>query len=59
MKYFEIKFNLQLLYPPNVSRAFILSELPRAARLLKSSCLEKITMCNRDNARDVTAFPDE
>ena len=34
-------------------------ELPRAASLLKSSCFKKITMCNRDNARDVAAFPDE
>ena len=33
--------------------------LPRATRLLETSCLEKITMCNRDNARDVAACPDE
>ena len=34
-------------------------ELPRAVRLFKGSCFEKITMCNRDNACDVAAFPDE
>ena len=33
--------------------------LQRATRLLATSCLEKITMCNRDNARDVAACPDE
>ena len=33
--------------------------LPHATRLLETSCLEKITMCNRDNARDVAACPDE
>ena len=48
-----------MLYLPNVSQAFILSELPHAARLLESSCFEKITMCNQDNALDVAAFPDE
>ena len=34
-------------------------ELPRTARLFKTSFFEKITMCNRGNARDVTAGPDE
>ena len=33
--------------------------LPRATRLLETSRLEKITMCNRDNAHDVAACPDE
>ena len=33
-------------------------KLPCAVRLLKT-CFEKITMCNRDNARDIAAFPDE
>ena len=35
-------------------------ELPRAARLLKTSCFEKNnSMCNRDNPRDVAACPEE
>ena len=54
-KYFQKKFNLQLFYLPIVSRTFILSwattftnlfsELPRAVRLLKTSCFGKITVC--------------
>ena len=30
-------------------------ELPRSACLLKTSCFEKITMCNQNNAREVAA----
>ena len=59
MKYIEKKFNLQLFFLPTVSLTFILSGLPRATRLLETSCLEKITMCNRDNAHDIAACPDE
>ena len=33
--------------------------LPRATCLAETSCLEKITMCNRDNARDIAICPDE
>ena len=34
--------------------------LPRAARLLKTSCFKKNNcICNRDNAGDIAAFPDE
>ena len=50
-KFFEKKFNLQLLYLPIVSQTFS-SELPHAACLLK-------TLCNRDNACDIAACPDE
>ena len=57
-KYFERKLNLHLFFLPTVSRTFILSWIPRAARLLKTSCFEKVTMCNRDNARDIAACPD-
>ena len=45
MKYIEKKFNLQLFFLPTVSLTFILSGLPRATRLLETSCLEKITVC--------------
>ena len=35
-------------------------DLPRAARLFTNSCFEKKNcMCDRDNAHDVAAFPDE
>ena len=59
-KYFEKKFNLQLLYLPTVSRTFILSwattRYPPPWNFLfrKNNC-----MCNRDNARDVATCPDE
>ena len=53
-KYIEKKFNLQLFHEDLFSPG-----LPRATRLLETSCLEKITVCNRDNARDVAACPDE
>ena len=58
-KYIEEKFNLQLLFLPTVSRAFIFSRAitrypPPWNLFRKNNC-----MCNRDNARDVTACPDE
>ena len=34
-------------------------ELPHAVRLFKTSCFEKMTMCNWDNARDIAACPAE
>ena len=33
--------------------------LPCATHLLETSCLEKITMYNQDNACDIAACPDE
>ena len=59
-KYIEKKFNLQLLFLPTVSRTFILSRAttryppPWNFLFRKNNC-----MCNRDNARDVAACPDE
>ena len=59
-KYIEKKFNLQLFFLLAVSRTFILSwattrYLPRWNFLLrKNNC-----MCNRDNACDVAACPEE
>ena len=59
-KYIEKKFNLQLFFLPTVSRTFILSwattRYPPPWNFLfrKNNC-----MCNRDNARDVAACPDE
>ena len=59
-KYIEKKFNLQLFFLPTVSRTFILSwattRYPPPWNFLfrKSNC-----MCNRDNARDGAACPDE
>ena len=41
-KYFEKKFTVQLLYLSIVSWTFFSPELPRAARLLKTSCFENI-----------------
>ena len=58
-KYIEKKFNLQLFFFPLFHEDLISLGLPRATRLLETSCLEKITMCNRDNARDVAACTDE
>ena len=58
-KYFEIKFSLSCFIFPSFHEHLFSPELPRAAGLLKSSCFKKITMCNRDNARHVAAFPDE
>ena len=58
-KYFEKKFNLQLLYFPLFHKHLFSPELPHAARLLKTSCFEKNNcICNRDNARDTAACPD-
>ena len=57
--YIEKKFNLQLFFLPTVSGNLFSPGLPCATCLLETSCLEKITMCNRDNARDVAACPDE
>ena len=60
MKYIEKKFNLQLLFLPTVSRTFILSwattRYPPPWNFLfrKNNC-----MCNRDNAHDIAACPDE
>ena len=45
IKYFEKKFNLQLFYLPLFHEHVFSHELPRAARLLKTSCFEKITVC--------------
>ena len=58
-KYIEEKFNLQLLFLPTVSRAFIFSRAitrypPPWNLFRKNNC-----MCNRDNTRDVAACPDE
>ena len=58
MKYIEKKFNLQCFFFPLFHENLSSPGLPRAARLLESSCLEKITMCNWDNAHDVAACPD-
>ena len=45
---------------PSFHEHSFLPELPRAARLLKTSCFEKNNrMCNQDNAHDVDIFPDE
>ena len=59
-KYIEKKFNLQLLFLPTVSQTFILSRAttryppPWNVLFRKNNC-----MCNRDNACDVAACPDE
>ena len=58
-KYNEKKFNLKLFFFPLFHEDLFSPGLPRATRLLETSCLEKITMCNRDNARDVAACTDE
>ena len=58
MKYIEKKFNLQLFFFPLFHEDLISLGLPHATHLLKTS-LEKITMCNRDNARDIAACTDE
>ena len=57
--YIGKKFNLQLFFFPLFHEDLFSPGLPRATRLLETSCLEKITMCNRDNARDVAACTDE
>ena len=55
-KYFEKKFNLQLLYLPIVSQTFILpwatTRCPPSSKFLfwKNNC-----MCNPDNVRDIAA----
>ena len=53
--YIEKKFNLQLFFLLTASRTFIVSRATTRYRLLETSRLEKITICNRDNARDVAA----
>ena len=59
-KYIEKKFTLQLFFLPTVSQTFILSwattRYPPPWNFLfrKNNC-----MCNRDNAHDVAACPDE
>ena len=45
MKYIEKKFNLQLFFFPLFPEDLISPGLPRATRLLETSCLEKITVC--------------
>ena len=45
MKYFEIKFNLSCFIFLLFHEHLFSPELPRAARLLKSSCFKKITVC--------------
>ena len=57
-KYIERKFNLQLFFISVFHEDLISLGLPRATRLLET-CLEKITMCNRDNACDIAACTDE
>ena len=47
-KYIEKKFNLQLFFFPLFHEHLFSPGLPRATHLLETSCLEKITMCNRD-----------
>ena len=60
MKYIEKKFTLQLFFLPTVSWTFILSWAttrylpPWNFFFRKTNC-----MCNRDNACDVAACPDE
>ena len=44
-KYIEKKFNLQLFFLPSVYEHLFSPGLPRATRLLETSCLEKITVC--------------
>ena len=44
-KYIEKKFNLQLFFLPSVHEHLFSPGLPRATRLLETSCLEKITVC--------------
>ena len=55
----EINLTYSYLIFPLFHEHLFSPELPRAAHLLKTSCFEKITMCNRDNARDVAASPDK
>ena len=45
MKYIEKKFNLQLFFFPLFHEDLFSPGLPRATRLLETSCLEKITAC--------------
>ena len=44
-KYIEKKFNLQLFFLPTVHKHLFSPGLPRATRLLETSCLERITVC--------------
>ena len=44
-KYIEKKFNLQCFFFPLFHKNLFSPGLPRAARLLETSCLEKITVC--------------
>ena len=44
-KYIEKKFNLQLFFFPLFHEDLFSPGLPRATRLLETSCLEKITVC--------------
>ena len=44
-KYIEKKFNLQLFCSPLFRENLFSLGLPRATRLLETSCLEKITVC--------------
>ena len=44
-KYIEKKFNLQLFFFPLFHEHLFSPGLPRATRLLETSCLEKITVC--------------
>ena len=46
-KYFERKLNLNLFFFPLFHEHLFYPELPRAARLLKTSCFEKITVWSR------------
>ena len=44
-KYIEKKFNLQCFFLPLFHENLFSPGLPRATRLLETSCLEKITVC--------------
>ena len=45
MKYIEKKFNLQCFFFPLLHENLSSPGLPRTARLLETSCLEKVTVC--------------
>ena len=59
MKYIEKKFTLEFFFFPLFHKHLFSPGLPHTTCLLETSCLEKITMCNWDNAHDVATCPDE
>ena len=58
-KYIEKNLTYSCFFFPLFHKHLFSPGLPRTTHLLETSCLEKITVCNQDNAPDIATCPDE